>query len=131
ETALGPANLSAEEIAAVYALGTPFAKFAMDCNVHALRSSQKWLGDPGLILNDPVCMAIALEPAIVTRQGRYRVEVETRGELTRGMTLVDQRNVVGTQPGFTDAWQVRAPNALVDFEVDATRWKQLLYDLMR
>jgi purine nucleosidase len=131
ETALGPANLTSEEIAQVYALDTPLAKFAMDCNVHALRSSQKWLGDPGLILNDPVCMAIALEPSIVTRQGRYRVDVETRGELTRGMTVVDQRYVVGTQPGFTDAWRVREPNALVDFQVDPTRWKQVLYGCLR
>jgi purine nucleosidase len=127
ETALGAANLSADEIARVYALGTPLAKFAMDCNVHALQASTQWLGDPGLILNDPVCMAIALDPSIVTRQGRYKVDVETRGELTRGMTVVDQRNVVGTQAGFTDEWRVRQPNALVDFQVDPVRWKEILF----
>jgi purine nucleosidase len=131
QTALGAANLSSQEIAQVYALDTPLAKFAMDCNVHALQASQQWLGDPGLILNDPVCMAIALEPSIVTRQGKYRVDVETQGELTRGMTVVDQRNVVGTQAGFTDEWRVRDPNALVDFQVDPARWKDILYDCLR
>lgn len=127
ETALGAANLRTEEIAYVYSFNTPLARFAMDCNVHALRSSQTWLKDPGLILNDPVCMALALDPSIAARQGRYRVDVETRGELTRGMTVVDQRSVVGTQPGFTDEWQVREPNAQVYFTVDPPRWKEILY----
>ena len=101
-------------------------QFAIDCNIHALRSSTEWLGDPGLILNDPVAMAIALDPSIVTRQGRYRVDVETQGELTRGMTVVDQRAVVGSQVGFTEAWAVRQPNVLVHHAVDAVGWKRVL-----
>lgn len=126
ETALGEANLLREEIEQVYALNTPYAKFAMDCNVHALRSSTEWLNDPGLILNDPVAMAVVLDPTIVTSKQKYRVDVETRGELTRGMTVVDQRNVVGTQPGFTDEWIVREPNVLVHHSVDPLRWKEVL-----
>jgi len=131
ETALGAANLTRDEIAKVYAFNTPYAKFAMDCNVHALKSSTEWLSDPGLILNDPVAMAIALDPTIVTRQGKYRVDVETRGELTRGMTVVDERRVVGTQARFTDEWTVREPNVLVHHAVDAARWKELLYQCLR
>ena len=131
ETGLGAANLSRAEIDQVYALNTPYAKFAMDCNVHALRSSQEWLGDPGLIMNDPVTMAIALDPSIVDRSGRYRVDVETQGELTRGMTVVDTRNVVGSQAEFTDNWAVRQPNALVDFTVHPQRWKDVLFACLR
>jgi purine nucleosidase len=131
ETALGAANLSHAEIAHIYALNTPLAKFALDCNIHALRSSTEWLGDGGLILNDPVAMAVALDPTIVTAQGNYRVDVETQGELTRGMTVVDQRHVVGTQAGFTDAWVVRQPNVLVHHAVNAARWKDSLIQCLR
>jgi purine nucleosidase len=131
ETGLGAANLTRSEIDSIYALNTSFGTFAMDCNVHALRSSLEWLGDPGLILNDPVTMAYALDPSIVDRQGRYRVDVESQGELTRGMTLVDFRKVVGTQAVFTDNWVVREPNAQVIFTVHPQAWKAVLMACLR
>ena len=31
----------------------------------------------------------------------------------------------------SDTWRVREPNALVDFQVDPTRWKQVLYECLR
>jgi purine nucleosidase len=127
ELCRGAANLTQDEIQKVYNFNTPLAKFAMDCNVHALKSSVEWLGDPGLGLPDPVAMSVALDPAVVTRKGKYRVDVETTGELTRGMTVVDQLSVVGTQEGFTDAWKVREPNVTICWELDADRWKEMLY----
>jgi purine nucleosidase len=131
ELCRGEANLTPDEIQAVYAMDTDRARFAMDCNVHALKSSQEWLGDPGLGLPDPVAMAVALDPSVVTRKGQYRVDVETMGELTRGLTVVDQLNVVGTQKGFTDEWIVREPNATICWEIDAPRWKEMLYQCLR
>ena len=76
-------------------------------------------------------MAIALDPTISKRNGVYRVDVETRGELTRGMTVVDERRTVGTQAHFTDEWTVREPNVRVHHELDAVRWKELLYTCLR
>ncbi|MCX6017502.1 MAG: nucleoside hydrolase [Chloroflexi bacterium] len=127
ETGIGAAGLTNDEIAYAQSINTPLAKFAIDCNVHALRSARDWLGDPGLIINDAVTMAIALDPSIVDRHGRYRVDIETQGELTRGMTVVDLRNVIGTQAEFTDAWAVREPNAQVVFTVQPQRWKEILF----
>jgi hypothetical protein len=43
------------------------------------------------------------------------------------MTVVDQLSVVGTQEGFTDVWQVREPNVTICWELDAPRWKEMLY----
>lgn len=131
EVGRGAAALTDAEIQAVYALNTPYAKFAMDCNLHALRLAKEWQGDPGMTLHDPTAMAIALDPTLSKRSGRYRVDVETQGELTRGMTVVDERRVVGTQNVFTDAWAVREPNALVHHELDVARWKALLYQCLR
>lgn len=127
ETGIGAAGLTNDEITHARSIGTPLAQFAIDCNVHALRSARDWLGDPGLIINDAVTMAIALDPGIINRQGRYRVDVETQGELTRGMTVVDLRNVVGTQAEFTDDWAVRTPNAQVVFTVQPQLWKEIFF----
>ena len=131
EVGRGDAALTEKEIADVYALNTPYAKFAMDCNVHALQLAKNWQGDPGMTLHDPTAMAIALDPTISKRSGHYRVDVETRGELTRGMTVVDDRHTVGTQKFFTDEWAVREKNVLVHHELDAARWKELLVQCLK
>lgn len=131
EAGRGDAALTEREIAGVYAMNTPLAKFAMDCNVHALHLAKTWQGDPGMTLHDPTAMAVALDPSISKRKGKYRVDVETRGELTRGMTVVDERHTVGTQQVFTDEWAVREPNVLVHHELDAAKWKALLYQCLR
>lgn len=131
EVALQDAIISPAEIEQIYKLGTPLALFAMDCNIHALKASVDWLGDAGLIQNDPVAMAIALEPKLSISNGKYRVEVELHGKLTRGMTVVDLRSVVGSIPGFTEEWVVRKPNITVHNKVDAAGWKRLLFDSLR
>lgn len=126
EVALGDAIISLAEIEQIYAINTPLANFAMDCNIHALKSSVDWLGDAGLIQNDPVAMAIALRPELSIHKGLYRVEIELNGKLTRGMTVVDQRAVVGSIEGFTDEWTAREPNVLVHHKINAQGWKKLL-----
>jgi purine nucleosidase len=114
ELCRGDANLDDDEMASVRALG-PLGEFAIDCNVAALAANRDWLGDPGLGLPDPVAMAVALDPAIVTRAGSYHVAIETHGEHTRGMTVVDAL-------GVTE----REPNTRVCWEIDVPRWKRLL-----
>lgn len=47
------------------------------------------------------------------------------------MTICDERFVVGTEPGFTEAWTVREPNILVHKKIDGKGWKTLLYDLLK
>lgn len=131
EVGRGAAALTETDIARVYALDTPYAQFAMDCNVHALELAKNWQGDPGMTLHDPTAMAIALDPTLSKRSGKYRVDVETRGELTRGMTVVDERRTVGTQKFFTDEWAVREPNVLTHHELDAAKWKALLHQCLR
>lgn len=131
EVALGDAIISMDEIHKIYDLKTDLAHFAIDCNVHALKSSVDWLGDAGLIQNDPVAMAIAIKPELSIKSGLYRVEIELNGKLTRGMTVVDQRAVVGTIAGFTDEWQVREPNVLTHHLIDAKGWKNLLVESLK
>ena len=45
---------------------------------------------PGIILHDPLAVAVACDPTLV-RTERRPIRVETRGEHTTGMTVVDRR----------------------------------------
>jgi purine nucleosidase len=128
------ANLLPHEMDFVRSFDTPLAHFALDCNRKALEANRRQSGDPGLGLPDPVAMAIALDPTVCTRRSRHYVDIETRGELTRGMSVVDPLGVTHDERN-ADIWQpVRArgaENALVCWEIDIPRWKQLLYAALR
>jgi inosine-uridine nucleoside N-ribohydrolase len=44
----------------------------------------------GMSLHDPLAVAAVVDPSLVNTE-RFRVNVETKGSLTRGMTVVDRR----------------------------------------
>jgi purine nucleosidase len=116
-------------------INTPFSNFVIDCNAHALKTNQEWLGDPGIGLPDPVAMAIAIDPAICSKKSKHYVEVECSGEFTRGMTVVDQLNVVRNDIGNLSMWkplyQKGEPHITVCWEIDVPRWKALLESCVR
>ncbi|HET6431209.1 nucleoside hydrolase [Dyella sp.] len=69
----------------------------------------------GVIAADALAMAVAIDPAIVTRAERRHVAVELDGSLTRGATVVD--------------WAGRSrrePNANIVLEIDAERFAAMV-----
>jgi purine nucleosidase len=127
----GPANLDDADIARCRALGTPLAHFALDCNATALEANRRLFHDPGIGLPDPVAMAVALEPEIATRTSRHAVEIECESALTRGMTVVDELDVVPRELGDSSGWPAAAvsgpPNATIVWQIDVARFKQRLF----
>ena len=115
----GAAALSADERAAIYALGTERANFAIDCNRHALIAGRDQ-GEVNLMLPDPVTMAIALHPNVCTQRRMHFVDVACDLELKRGMTVVDQLDVTGKRPNLEVCWAI-----------DAERWKSHLVQSLR
>ena len=133
ELARHEANLYPEEMTAIRAFGTPLAHFALDCNRRALEAGQEQSGDPGLGLCDPVAMAVALDPSVVTRKSQCYVEVEAQSELTRGMTVVDQLGVADDARN-RNVWSAlvkREPNVSVCWEINVPRWKEMLKRVLR
>ncbi|RUR85689.1 nucleoside hydrolase [Chlorogloeopsis fritschii PCC 9212] len=114
------AALTAAEIEAITSFGTETARLAMECNKTALDASINIQSAPGLMLPDPVAMAVALDPGIVKRQGKYFVDVEITSELTRGATIVDELGVLHKIPNITVVWSI-----------DVSRWKEHLYTCLR
>ncbi len=133
ELSRGEALLAEDEIALVKSFDTPLAHFAIDCNTTALAATYRQSGDVGLDLPDPVAMAIALSPEICTRRSAHRVLIETKSDLTRGMTVVDRLDVAG-EPYNEEVWGElagRPPNATICWEIDSGAWKETLYSVLR
>ena len=131
ELCRGAANLSVEEMRYLKeVINTPISHFVIDCNAHALRTNQDWLGDTGIGLPDPVAMAIALDPQICIHKSKHLVAIECDGTYTRGMTVVDELHVAGHRTGNVAMWgpqhNLGAPNISVCWEIDILRWKALL-----
>ncbi len=119
EHSLGDAVLTPTELDDLRSVGE-LGDFAVELNAAALRASTGWLREAGLTQPDPVAMAVALEWTICTERERCYVDVETKGEFSSGMTVVDRWGVLNQEP-----------NVDVCYAIDAPRWKALLRQLLK
>ncbi len=129
----GEAALNPDDIKYVLSIGTPQARFAIECNSRAQEAYFEQTGEHGISLPDPVAMSIALDPAIVTQHSENYVDVETSSELTLGMTVVDRLNVAANDRNRA-AWTPildRGRKTKVYWTIDNNRWKQALYSALR
>jgi purine nucleosidase len=129
----GPAALNVNDIKRVLSLDTPLARFAIECNSRAQEAYFEQTGEHGISLPDPVAMAVALDPTIVTQQSDHYVDVETSSELTLGMTVVDRLNVAGNDRNRA-VWAPvlgKGVKAKVHWSIDNARWKLALFAALR
>jgi purine nucleosidase len=129
----GEAALNPSEIEMISGWPSERARFAIASNSFARQAFLTQTGEDGICLPDPVAMAVALDPSIGTSWSEHYVDVETRSELTRGMTVVDRLNVAGDARNRS-VWSSLIdgrPNAKVWWAIDIRRWKELLYSALR
>ncbi|HTF25428.1 MAG TPA: nucleoside hydrolase [Candidatus Limnocylindria bacterium] len=129
----GEAALNPDNIKYVLSIGTPQARFAIECNSRAQEAYFEQTGEHGISLPDPVAMSVALDPTIVTQQSEHYMDVETSSELTLGMTVVDRLNVAANDRNRA-VWAPileRSKKAKVCWTIDNNRWKQALYSALR
>jgi inosine-uridine nucleoside N-ribohydrolase len=124
----GQAVVNPSEIAKVLSFQTAVGNFAIECNSRGQEAFLEQTGERGISLPDPVAMAVALDPSIVTAQSAHYVDVETQCELTRGMTVVDRLNVADNSRN-REVWaeRLRGPKAKIIWTIDNARWKQALF----
>jgi purine nucleosidase len=124
----GASVLKDDEIAAIEALGTAKAEFAIGTNSRARDAYRVQTGEVGLSLADPTAMAVALDRSIGLLWSRHRVAVECSSELTRGMTVVDRLNVSGDENN-AQVWKAAAgehQGADILWTFDSGRFKAML-----
>jgi purine nucleosidase len=108
------------ETAALRAVDTPLARFAVDIQKKLILFATTKMGLAGFDLPDPLAMAVALHPGVATRSERLHVAVEADSALCRGQTVVDHLRVTG-----------RAPNTQVVRECSREKFLELLYAAVR
>ncbi len=87
-----------DDQAAIRALGTDLASFAVDIQAVLEDFSNRETKISGFDLPDPIAMAVAIEPSIATRVERLFVGIETEGRWSRGQTVVDHLRNTGEVP---------------------------------
>lgn len=75
---------------ALLRVGTPTARMAAQAFAHLHDRMETFTGVREAALHDPCAVLAVTHPHLITTQPRH-VAVETKGELTRGMTVVDER----------------------------------------
>ena len=75
----------------------PVIRFVADALRWYFEFHERYDGFYGAFIHDPLAVAAALDPGLITTEPLY-VDVETRGELTTGMTVADRRHLTGKPP---------------------------------
>lgn len=129
----GEAVLNEADIARIQGFGTKLAHFAIECNSHARHAYKVQTGEDGISLPDPVAMCLALDPSVGTQWSAHYVDIETKSELTRGMTVVDRLNVADDERNrpVWDPIVRRGKKSKVCWTLDNQRWKEALFAALR
>ena len=77
----------------------PIVRYVADALRFYMEFHARYDGFYGAFIHDPLAVAAALDRSLVTTEAWY-VDVETRGELTTGMTVADRRRLTGKPPNL-------------------------------
>ncbi|ANF94720.1 nucleoside hydrolase [Paenibacillus bovis] len=105
--------------AEIQALGTSGTQFFTDVNKVVMQFNKQVHRLNGTTHPDTLLMAVAANEAVMTESHEYFVDVETRGEWTRGYSVVDINGRLGQQP-----------NVRVCESIDRDLFKQMLLDVL-
>ena len=77
----------------------PVVRYVADALRFYMEFHATYDGFYGAFIHDPLAVAAALDRSLVTTEALY-VDVETRGEITAGMTVADRRRLTGRPPNL-------------------------------
>lgn len=100
-------------------LGTAGSDFFGKINRTVMKFNKEVHKLPGTTHPDTLLVAIAANESIMTKSSKYYVDIETKGELTRGYSMVDINNR-----------SEQKPNVRVCEEVDREQFKQVLIEVL-
>lgn len=130
------AFITAREVAVIKAMNTRVGQFCVDLLEYFIASSTREAKLGGTNLHDACAAAWLIDPGLITA-APARVEIELRGEFTRGMTVCDYRHLRGPEPAIdlhrapTMPPRGKQPNSEIALELNVDGFYRLLYDTIR
>ena len=86
-------KLTADDVAAATAAhNSTVSRFLIDCTRDLLELTAQRYGESRLTLHDPLAVGVVIDPSFVITEA-MSVDIETKGDLTEGMTLADRRPI--------------------------------------
>jgi len=79
--------------------GNPIVRYVADALRFYMEFHARYDGFYGAFIHDPLAVSATLDRSLVTTEPLH-VDVETRGELTAGMTVADRRHLTGKPPNL-------------------------------
>lgn len=98
ETVLGP-----EAIARIRKASTEVGKAFAQAMEYSVGRTKAYLGSEVLLLCDLLAACAAIDPAVIAEQVQAKVTVETGGQFSRGLTVIDERMDDGSKPNASVA----------------------------
>ncbi|MEO8438056.1 MAG: nucleoside hydrolase [Chloroflexota bacterium] len=86
----------------------PIVRYVADALRFYMEFHDRYDGFYGAFIHDPLAVAAALDRTLVTTDTLF-VDVETRGEITAGMTVADRRGLTGQPPNLDVAANANIP----------------------
>jgi pyrimidine-specific ribonucleoside hydrolase len=117
-------------------INTKAANLAADLTEFFIDSTIKSAALSGANMHDACAVAWIINPALIKGVDMH-IDVELKGELTRGMTVCDYRHLRGTEPAVDlcriPTMEVRGkqPNAEAALELDFDGFLDLLYGTLK
>ena len=113
-------------------IGTKAANLAADLTEFFIDATVKSASLTGANMHDACAVAWIIDPQLI-KSADMHIDIELKGELTRGMTVCDYRHLRGSEPSIDICREAqmnfrgKTPNAEAGLELDFPRFMTLLY----
>ena len=128
--------LTAEHVKKFREIGTKAANLAADLTEYFIDTTIKSASLSGANMHDACAVAWIINEDLI-KAADMHIDIELKGELTRGMTVCDYRHLRGTEPAVdlcripTMPVRGKQPNAEAALELDFDGFLELLYHTLR
>ena len=124
--------LTGEHVKKFREIGTKAANLAADLTDFFIGATVKSAELTGSNMHDACAVAWLIDPSLV-KSAQMHIDIELKGDLTRGMTVCDYRHLRGVEPEIDlhrepqMAFRGEKPNAEAGLELDFPGFMELLY----